>query len=141
MPTSVTPTRNYKLLSDLPRSGPGGVPIGRCTQMLPNRMQCWRPANYLVTETTSVLVEGASAEHTSQYQLCRTHAILQNNADKVAAQQAAQAVEAAAENAVPAVADLPDRTTTGTPQEQALQKEMVEAQTTMVQGEDSPNNK
>ena len=52
-----------------------GLLIGRCAQVLPNKLQCWRAGDFLVQDnlkTGKVL-----------YQLCRTHVTLQKLADRL----------------------------------------------------------
>jgi hypothetical protein len=123
-------TRSYQLLSTLP-----SAKIATCSQMLPNRMQCWKPGYYLVTESTPAPTEANpdALMISSTYQLCKNHALIQNRADQAA-------IAAVTEAAMPRSADLPDLTNTGDAQQDALNKEMIEQQTSSPQGENSPNN-
>ena len=66
------PTKKiYTPLMEIPR-----ILIGRCAQVLPNRMQCWRAGDFQVLEATS-------KTETTIYQLCRTHVTLQKLEDRL----------------------------------------------------------
>jgi hypothetical protein len=77
-----------------------GISIGRCSQVLPNRLQCWRAGDFLVSDnlpTGKVL-----------YQLCRTHTTLQKLADKLDHEK----IAAGESIQVPAAYELPQPPTT-----------------------------
>lgn len=71
-------SKTYTPLIELPK-----VLIGDCSQVLPNRLQCWKAGDYLVKEE----VPEGSPERT--YQLCSMHAIILQRADTLAAQEEA----------------------------------------------------
>ena len=55
--------QTFTLLSDMP-----SVKIDRCAQMLPNKMQCWRPGFWLVTETPDAPPPGEGQGQSGQQQ-------------------------------------------------------------------------
>jgi len=70
-PLVPTPTeKHYTPLMEIK-----GILIGRCAQILPNKLQCWRAGDFLVHDN---LPSGKVL-----YQLCRTHVTLQKLADKL----------------------------------------------------------
>ena len=75
---------------------PGKPKIGQCSAVLPNHMQCWRAGDVIVT-----IVEPSTEsepEKVTCFQLCRGHATLAQEQDKL---------EAAAEAAKPVPAKSP----------------------------------
>lgn len=116
--------RTYELLSNLP-----GVPVKICQQILPNHMQCWKPAAVLITSTEEVpATDTAEASTTTTtVQMCKTHAYILQQADAQAASTATE-IQAVEQKAADLKAEL-------------LQEEAVTQQTSMPKGEDSPNNK
>jgi len=95
-------TRTYMPLSILTI-----VKVGKCTGVLPNKMQCWRAGDVLVTETTPApTAEDAEAVSKTEYQLCNYHATIQQQQDaKEAADAANLATAQANAAAAQAVAD------------------------------------
>ena len=73
MPTSKT----FTLLSTLP-----GVAIGKCSEILENRLQCWKAGDFQIT-----LPDGTT------YQKCRRHAQAELQADIAANVEPADAVD------------------------------------------------
>ena len=82
------------------------TPVKMCSGLLPNRMQCWRAGDYLCTETTMTpavpahddVAEIPESTSRKEYQLCRYHKLMQEEADLKAAQNEIQAnAEAPAE--------------------------------------------
>lgn len=65
--------------------------IGRCTAILPNRMQCWKAGEFQVKQ----VFQGPNPEEpnkTNTYQLCRAHAVAeQQEYEKAVADEAAVA--------------------------------------------------
>jgi hypothetical protein len=58
--------------------------IKRCEAILPNRMQCWRGADFHVTEVipATTTADGAEvAERTVEYQFCKQHVNIQKGED------------------------------------------------------------
>ena len=71
-----------KTYADLGPDSGTGVPIGKCSGLLPNHMQCWRSGDFQVTETISTTTEdGTIIENVTPYQLCRRHELIQKEAD------------------------------------------------------------
>lgn len=79
----MNPTKTFTLLSQIPRAV-----IGKCSAILPNKMQCWRAGDvqvHTVTQGTDPEVPNT----TFGYQLCRAHAIAeQQEYDKAVADEA-----------------------------------------------------
>jgi len=74
-------TKIYTELSTLPIGlGPGQYQIGKCSGILDNHMQCWRSADILVTVVTPTEIEEKMVDVTTNYQLCRRHAQLDQQA-------------------------------------------------------------
>ncbi|MDR3392464.1 MAG: hypothetical protein P4L77_12105 [Sulfuriferula sp.] len=104
-----TTTKVYALLSAT------GGKIQNCTALLPNRLQCWRAGDYLVTET--IIQPAVAATETkaaleekvvrNEYQLCRFHTLQVQERDALAEQQALAAVPAT-EDGVKAETIVPD---------------------------------
>ena len=76
---STTPTKTYTLLASVP-----GAFIGKCSEILPNRLQCWKAADFAITITTPP-AEGEAEPTVTTYQKCRAHAQIEKNADDAAA--------------------------------------------------------
>ena len=84
--------KTYIPLIELPT-----VLILNCSQVLPNRMQCWKAGDYLVEEElpapTPPVDSGANTgtpeASMHSYQLCAMHATIQQRADALAAQEEA----------------------------------------------------
>lgn len=55
--------------------------IGRCSAILPNRMQCWRAADFHVVEVIPATTEPPTEERTVEYQLCKQHVNIQKGED------------------------------------------------------------
>lgn len=62
-PTTQTPAVTFTLLSDVPSEK-----IDRCAQMLPNKLQCYRPGFWLVTESSSASTTGGTTSSGDQGQ-------------------------------------------------------------------------
>ena len=77
-----------------------GILIGRCSQILPNKLQCWRAGDFVVQDS---LPSGKVI-----YQLCRTHVTLQKLADKLDREK----IAAGESIQVPAANELPPATLT-----------------------------
>jgi hypothetical protein len=150
MPT----TRTFTLLSEVPN-----VPITSCTQILLNRLQCWKPGAVLVKEVvTPDAPDEANSEvvkgSISTYQLCRGHASILKQLDDIEA--VAQAPVAPPDAGTPQAPFTPSDPAANSlnpaassvvaefappAQKATLAKEAVAQQTTIPQGENSPNNK
>ena len=91
----MNPTKTFTLLSQIPKAI-----IGKCSAILPNRMQCWRAGDVQVHTVT----QGKDPEEpnkTFDYQLCRAHAITeQQEYDKAVADETEAAKAEKAEKAV-----------------------------------------
>lgn len=94
--------KKYTSLLDLP-----GTPIERCSQVLANRMQCWRAGDVLVEEevtpppaepppgklehppikSEAKATPQAEPPATRSYQLCQMHATINKRADEALAKQ------------------------------------------------------
>jgi hypothetical protein len=87
----MNPTKTFTLLSQIPK-----VVIGKCSAILPNKMQCWRAGDVQV-HTVTQGVNSEEPNDTFDYQLCRAHAIAeQQEYDKAVADEAEAAKAAAA---------------------------------------------
>jgi len=94
-----------KTYADLGPDSGTGVPIGKCSGLLPNHMQCWRAGDVLVSAVTQTTVPAHTVNETeipeavdesvTSYQLCRRHATIEQDRDAKLA--AAEATLAAAE--------------------------------------------
>jgi len=79
---SSTPAKQYISLAQ--GEAPAGVKIGNCSGILPNKMQCWRAADFLVIATGPVIEATdttPASQHVDQYQLCRRHAVMEQETD------------------------------------------------------------
>jgi hypothetical protein len=57
------------------------IPVVKCCAILPNHMGCWKAGDILVVSTKPTPTEeNPNQVETTQYQLCRYHAILDENA-------------------------------------------------------------
>ncbi len=92
-----TSTKTYT-----PVSAIQNVAIGKCTEMLPNHLQCWKAGDFVITVTTPP-AEGQTEPTTTSYQKCRYHAQLEKAADDAAVAEVAQ--EATDEAALAAAQD------------------------------------
>ena len=73
-------TKTYTLLSTLPHPV-----IEKCSEMLPNKMQCWKAADFDIAVTTPAPTKDDSQAVTVvTYQKCRAHAQAEKNADAAA---------------------------------------------------------
>lgn len=93
-------TKTYTLLSSLPTGNkPGQIPITKCSAIIENKMQCWRAGDFLVTETTDVPAteEDSASVKYLQYQLCRAHAVQQQQKDEKTQKDSEAATEAEAQ--------------------------------------------
>lgn len=94
-------TKTYTLLSSLSTGNKlGQTPITKCSALIENKMQCWRAGDFMVMETTDVPAtekDSASVKYL-QYQLCRAHAVQQQQKDEKTQRdaEAAKAAEATA---------------------------------------------
>ena len=80
----MNPTKTFTLLSQIPKAV-----IGKCTAILPNHMQCWRAGDVQV-HTVKQLDDPKKPNETFDYQLCRAHAIAeQQGYDQTVADEAA----------------------------------------------------
>jgi hypothetical protein len=106
MSTTALATKTFTPLSELsvgPK--PGQVQISKCTEVLPNRMQCWRAGDVLVTvvgELTTDKATGKPTQSVQSYQKCRRHALAEQEQYEKA-QAAAQAAANDAKQAAAAV--------------------------------------
>jgi hypothetical protein len=95
-PPATTPTeKHYTPLMEIK-----GIMIGRCAQVLPNKLQCWRAGDFLVQDN---LPSGKVI-----YQLCRTHVTLQKLSDRLDREK----IAAGESIQVPAAYELPQPPTT-----------------------------
>ena len=92
----MNPTKTFTPISQLIKPT-----IGRCSAVLPNRMQCWKAGEYEVKQ----VFQGTNPEEPNKvayYQLCRAHAVAeQQEYEKAVADEAAVAkaeTEAAADS-------------------------------------------
>ena len=78
--------KTYTPLIELP-----AVLILNCSQVLPNKMQCWKAGDYLVEEEVPVASQKDSTPAPEpsmhSYQLCAMHATIQQRADTLATQE------------------------------------------------------
>lgn len=81
-------TKTYTELSKIPRAS-----VGKCNAVLANHMQCWRAGDVQVVISTT---DGETASMVS-YQLCKAHAIYEQQQDALAAQASADLAKAQAE--------------------------------------------
>lgn len=162
MPT----TKTYTPLSEIPKAL-----ITKCSQILPNKCQCWKAGEFQVEEIVpkEPTENDPSTSKTISYQLCKAHAVIQEQADKLAAKAEAEAqtnpeeAAKAQEHAENLKAAAPQGTAPTPPEpksdavqtptggitspapgsfhEQMLQAVQGAQTTQMPKGEDSPNNK
>ena len=107
---SLNYTKTYQSLTQLNGDSnqygkPAKVPVGKCSAILQNHLQCWRAADVLITTTTTVPADGDKPESTTTNtaQMCYRHAQVDEqqynqivNDDKNATDLAAQASKAEA---------------------------------------------
>lgn len=83
------------------RQQDNSLPVGRCEQILANRMQCWKSGDWLVTEELpETTAEGAETKAV-KYQLCTMHMRMQTAADQLQLAQEEQAPAAPPEAPAP----------------------------------------
>lgn len=96
----MNPTKTFTPLTQIPKAF-----IGKCTAVLPNHMQCWKAGDVQV----HLVKQEADPEKpnvTYDYQLCRAHAVAeQQEYDKAVADEAAAAKAEAAKAEANAAAD------------------------------------
>ena len=76
--------KTYTPLIELPT-----VLITSCTQVLPNKLQCWKAGDYLVEETLpgDPTADPPVPDSTRSYQLCAMHTTIQQRADALTLQE------------------------------------------------------
>ena len=79
----------------------GQTPIEKCSAILPNSLQCWRAADVVVTRVETLqglpggMEEAAKHPKITKYQLCRRHALIEQEQDALAAREDESTTQAA----------------------------------------------
>jgi len=81
--TTVGSSKTYTALTDIPK-----VIIGKCSTLLANHMQCWRAGDFQVTIPAEPVTaaDGTITQDVTTYQLCRRHALLEQENDAILVQ-------------------------------------------------------
>ena len=88
-------TKTLTPLSALPvGTKPGQIAIGKCSEVLPNHMQCWRAGDVVVTVVNepTTAEDGKVTQQILTYQKCNRHALAeqeQYTKEKTATQETA----------------------------------------------------
>lgn len=84
-------SKTYTPLTEIPTGhGLGKTLIGKCSAILPNRLQCWRAGDFVVTEVHPAVTDADEkvSQQKDTYQLCRSHVAQQQENDEKTKQEA-----------------------------------------------------